>query len=201
MSAENLREVARIAVRDEVQRHAWALFAHQGFEATTIDQIAEAAGMSRRTFFRYFSGKDELIIEKLVEAGERIAAALAERPEGESAWVALRAAFDVVVLSQESRPEQARALRLMLRDEHGVRASAEEWRRRWTDLLAPQVARRLPPAGVRRDPDPDPDPRAVAVAGSALACLDAAQLAWAEHPGSRLAALLDEAMSAVARLA
>jgi len=197
MSTESLREVARTAVRDEVQRHAWTLFAAQGFEATTIDQIAEAAGMSRRTFFRYFAGKDELIIEKLVESGERIAEALAARPDDEPAWVALRAAFGEIVRAQEANPDQARPLRLMLRDEPGVRASAEEWRRRWTELLAPHVARLLPPRTVRRGPDT----RAEALAGSALACLDAAQLAWAEHPGSRLGPLLDEAMSAVAPLA
>lgn len=196
MSTESLRDVARNAVRDEVQRQAWALFAAQGFEPTTIDQIAEAAGMSRRTFFRYFSGKDELIIEKLVESGERIADALAARPAEEPVWVALRAAFAEIVRAQEANPDQARPLRLMLRDEPGVRASAEEWRRRWTELLSPHVAERLPPRAVRRGPDT----RAEAVAGSALACLDAAQLAWAEHPGARLGALLDEAMSAVAPL-
>lgn len=197
MSTETLRDLARHAVRNEVLRHAWDLFAQQGFEATTIDQVAEAAGMSRRTFFRYFSGKDELIVEKLVEAGEKIAAALAERPAEESAWVAVRAAFDVVVRGAEAYAEQSRALRLMLRDEPGVRGSVEEWRRRWAELLAPQVAGRLPAGASRRGPDV----RAEALAGSAIACLDAAQLAWAEHPGTRLGTLLDEAMRAVAPLA
>ena len=51
MTAElSLRDHARGAVRDEVMRQAWLLFSEQGFEATTVDQIAAAAGMSRRTF-------------------------------------------------------------------------------------------------------------------------------------------------------
>src|SRR6476619_5394403 len=89
----SLRDHARGAVRDEVMKQAWLLFADHGFEATTVDQVAAAAGMSRRTFFRYFAGKDELVLDRLLESGEGIATALAERPAAEDAWTALRAAF------------------------------------------------------------------------------------------------------------
>jgi AcrR family transcriptional regulator len=190
-----LREHARGAVRDEVMRRAWMLFGEQGFAATTVDQIAVAAGMSRRTFFRYFAGKDELVLERLQEAGGRIAAALSRRPPDEPVWTALRAAFDEIVVPQEEHDEQARRVQLMLRDEPGVLASVEERRRRWLVLLAPLVAERLPPWRRR-----GPDGRAAAIAGSALACLDAAQEAWADNPGTSLGSLLDEAMAAVAHV-
>ncbi len=191
-----LRDHARSAVRDEVTRCAWDLFAKQGFEATTVDQVAEAAGMSRRTFFRYFAGKDELLLERILAAGDRIAEALEARPADEEAWPALRAAFDEVVLPQETFADRSRALLLMLRDEHAVRAAVLERRRRWLELLAPLVARRLP----RRRSSRGPDTRAVALAASALSCLEAAQDAWADHPGAKLPTLLDEAMGAVATL-
>lgn len=190
-----MREHARGAVRDEVMRRAWLLFGEQGFEATTVDQIAAAAGMSRRTFFRYFAGKDELVLERLQEAGGRVAAALGQRPADEPVWTALRAAFEEIVAPQEEHDDQARRVQLMLRDEPGVLASIEERRRRWLVLLAPLVAQRLPPRRRR-----GPDSRAAAIAGSALACLDAAQEAWADNPGSALSTLLDEAMAAVAPL-
>lgn len=190
-----MREHARGAVRDEVMRRAWLLFGEQGFEATTVDQIAAAAGMSRRTFFRYFAGKDELVLERLQEAGSRVAEALDRRPAGERAWNALRAAFDEVVVPQEEHDDQARRVQLMLRNEPGVLASIEERRRRWLVLLAPLVAKRLPPMRRR-----GPDTRSDAIAGSALACLDAAQEAWADNPGSSLSTLLDDAMAAVAPL-
>lgn len=185
----SLRDVTRQAVRDQVLQEAWFLFAEHGFEGTTIDQIAEASGMSRRTFFRYFSGKEELIVEKLVEAGERVAEALARRPQDEAAWLALRRAFDAVVASVEGHPDHSRSLRVMLRDEP-VGGSLEEWRRRWIDLLRPLVAARL---GIEPG-----DVRAEAMAGAALACLDAAQGAWAERSGQDLGALLDVAMAALA---
>jgi AcrR family transcriptional regulator len=188
-----LRDHVRGAVRDEVMRAAWSLFSEQGFEDTTVDQIATASGMSRRTFFRYFDGKDELVLERIVEAGERIASELRSRPASEPAWVALRAALDAVVRPQEENADQARSLARLLRTEPGVRGSLIERRRRWQDLLVPLVAERLP----RRQRGRAPDLRAAALTASALACLDVAQDAWADHEGTRLSTLLDQAMGAV----
>ena len=192
----SLRDHARGAVRDEVLRRAWLLFAEQGFEATTVEEIAAAAGMSRRTFFRYFTGKDELVLERLVEAGQRIADALRDRPDDEPAWPALRAAFDVVVLPQQENPDRSRALQLMVRDELAVRATVLERRRRWQEMLEPLVVARLPKRRARRSPDI----RAAALTASALACLEAAQDVWTDHPDADLGALVDEAMSTVAPL-
>lgn len=44
-----------------LERLAFELFARQGFDATTVDDIAAAAGIARRTFFRYFSSKNDLV--------------------------------------------------------------------------------------------------------------------------------------------
>jgi AcrR family transcriptional regulator len=188
-----LRDHARGAVRDEVMRHAWLLFSRQGFEATTVDQIAAAAGMSRRTFFRYFTGKDELVLTRLVESGESVVEAFRARPADEPVWTSLRRAFDEGVVQQEAHADLARPLLVMLRTEPGVRATVIEWRRRWQDLLEPAVAERLP----RRRAGNSPDVRAAAIVASALSCLETAQGAWAEHPHSRLSTLLDQAMTTV----
>jgi AcrR family transcriptional regulator len=199
-----LRDHAREAVRDEVAKHAWTLFAVQGFEATTVDQIAEAAGMSRRTFFRYFAGKDELVLERLVASGNLIAEALAARPADEAAWPALRAAFSVTLALQEEHHDKSRPLQLMLRAEPALRATAETRRRLWVERLTPLTAARLPQPSGRDDSAADDtaaDVAAVAVTSSAIACLEAAQVAWAHDPGSTLASLLDEAMGAVTPLA
>lgn len=191
----SLRERTRGAVRDEVMRQAWALFASQGFEATTIDQIAEAAGMSRRSFFRYFESKDELVLEQLAESGRAVAAALAARPGGESAWVALRAAFDESITRMEAHPEKSHPLQVMLHHEPALRSTVVQWRRRLVGMLSPIVAERLGTHGGR-----GADVRATAVTASALACLDAAQGAWALDGDLRLSTLLDQAMGAVAPL-
>lgn len=196
MSGEmTLRDHARGAVRDEVAKQAWLLFAEQGYEATTIDQIATAAGMSRRTFFRYFAGKDELVLERLVESATMISDALRERPPEEKAWPALRAAFQVSVALQEKYVPMTRSLQIMLREEPALRATAETRRRVWIDQLSPLTAERLTPG-----PAAGAILRATAVTGSAVACLDAAQAAWVAQPGASLSDLLDAAMSAVAPL-
>ncbi len=195
MTAElTLRDHARGAVRDEVMRQAWLLFSEQGFEDTTVDQIATAAGMSRRTFFRYFSGKDELVLTRLVESGQDVADALRGRPADEQVWESLRRAFDGGIAQQEAAADRARPLLVMLHTEPAVRATVVEWRRRWQELLEPAVAERLP----ARRGGSGPDVRAAAIVACALACLETAQAAWADQPGSRLPTLLDQAMAAVA---
>lgn len=54
----NLRERNRLEKRDALVSAAWGLFEVKGFEATTADEIAATAGVSRRTFFRYFPSKE-----------------------------------------------------------------------------------------------------------------------------------------------
>jgi len=178
----DLRERTRRAVRDEVAAQAWQLFARQGFEGTTVDQIAAAAGMSRRSFFRYFASKENLLLEGMLEAGERVVAAFAARPPDEPVWEALRRAFQPMAEALEEQPDHVRALTLMLR-EPGLRAALQERRVRLEDKLAPLVAARLPEGEHR-------GVRAAAIAGASFACWDAAQQAWADDPVASMPELL-----------
>lgn len=184
-----LRDHARDGVRTEVLRQAWSLFAAQGYAATTVEQVAAAAGMSRRTFFRYFDGKDDLLLARMAETGPHLAEELADQPSHVPAWTALRAAMGVSVAVQQSHPGPTRALLAVLRDEADVRAAVEERRRRWTASLVPVLLERH---------DVESELAADALAGSALSCLEAAQRAWVDSPGVGLAELLDRAMAVVA---
>jgi len=87
----------RQLVRDELSAAALKLLAYQGFEDTTIDQIVAAAGVSRRTFFRYFKSKEDVIIEFLGDLGSWLRQELAARPPDEPAPVALRNAVRIFV--------------------------------------------------------------------------------------------------------
>lgn len=193
MGNRRLLAVDRDHVRHEVMRHAWLLFAQNGFEATTIDAVVETSGLSRRTFFRYFTGKDELVLARLVIAGEDIAHALAGRPKQETPWQALHAALVTVSSVQDDQPEQSRMMAKILHTEPAARAIMEDRRRLWIARLGPLLEDRLEPGG-------DVSIRAAALAAAAIACLDAAQARWIETAAVTAQSLLDTAMNAVAPL-
>ncbi len=88
-----LRERKKQRTRGALARAAMELFTTRGFEATTVDEIAEAVEVSQRTFFRYFASKEAaaFVIEELVE--EHFAVAVLERPASESPPAALRNAI------------------------------------------------------------------------------------------------------------
>jgi AcrR family transcriptional regulator len=60
--AQGLRERKKAKTRAAIQRHALRLFQEQGYEATTVEQIASAAEVSPSTFFRYFPTKEEVVL-------------------------------------------------------------------------------------------------------------------------------------------
>ena len=60
--AEGTRERKRRETHRKLTEKGLTLFAQKGFEGTTLDDIASAAGIARRTFFHYFSSKEEIIL-------------------------------------------------------------------------------------------------------------------------------------------
>ncbi|AWW39785.1 TetR family transcriptional regulator [Streptomyces sp. AS58] len=87
-----LRERKKQRTRDALLRAAVELFTTQGYDRTTVDEIAAAVDVSQRTFFRYFSGKEDaaLALQKLSVA--HFAEALAARPPHEPPMEAMRRA-------------------------------------------------------------------------------------------------------------
>lgn len=84
------REANKRATRQALQQAADRLFAEQGYAQTTVRDIAEAAGMTERTFFRYFGGKEELIIDDALAWLPLLKDHVRGRPAGEDAVTALR---------------------------------------------------------------------------------------------------------------
>ena len=80
----------------EIQGEALRLFESRGYSETTIDQIAEASDISPRTFFRYFSTKEDVVLWDEYDAviGELLAARPPDEPVGETLRVVTRSAID-----------------------------------------------------------------------------------------------------------
>ncbi|APE34900.1 hypothetical protein BOX37_14150 [Nocardia mangyaensis] len=185
-----LRERTRAAMRDEVSEVAFRLFSEQGFDKTTVEQIAAEAGLSRTTFFRYFGTKEEVVLGKMSEFGPRIAAALAARPAEERCWQALRRSFDVITEPTADEPQPFLNLMRLLNDACALMTRQWEKTQGWHSLLVPEIARRL-----CDDSESTGDLRAHALVGAAISCLDAATDAWTASEGAApLSELLDQAM-------
>jgi AcrR family transcriptional regulator len=188
----SLAERKRQLVRDELAEAALKLLARQGFETTTIDQIVATAGVSRRTFFRYFRSKEDVIVQFLGDVGAQLCAALAVRPVGEPPAVALRHALSVFVQTCIEHPEKALRLTKLTLGTPALLARFLELQAQWRTDLAAELARR---AG----PGPHVDLRSALAAAVALAAFDTALNRWADSDGADdLADLTDQTFAVVA---
>lgn len=95
----SLRQRKKDRTREALADAALELFAARGFDATTVDQIAEAAGVSRRTFFRYFRSKEAVVFPDREHRLEVLRALLAGAPASESGLAAVRRGL--LLLAQE----------------------------------------------------------------------------------------------------
>src|SRR6202162_1207998 len=86
--AAGLRERKKARTRASLREHALRLFREQGYQATTVEQIAAAAEVSPSTFFRYFPTKEDLVLQDDMDT--RMVEALARQPRGLSPIAAVR---------------------------------------------------------------------------------------------------------------
>ena len=81
---ESLRDRQRAQIRADIRRAAFRLFVERGYDAVTTEEIAAAAGVSPRTFFRHVPTKEELLLAPVRHGGAAIVGLLEERPAAES---------------------------------------------------------------------------------------------------------------------
>jgi AcrR family transcriptional regulator len=91
-------------VQDAIWNAAMDLFAEKGFDAATVDEIAAAAGVSQRTFFRYFASKSDLMGKTMMAYGELLRAAIKASPKSADAFGVLRAAVLEIAAKVASFP-------------------------------------------------------------------------------------------------
>jgi AcrR family transcriptional regulator len=99
--AAELRERRQEAMVSEVERVALRLFDEHGFAHVTVEDIASEAGISVRTFYRYFRTKEDVLQARLRWEADILRAALAERPPDEPPVHSLRLAFAQVVALED----------------------------------------------------------------------------------------------------
>jgi AcrR family transcriptional regulator len=118
--APGLRERKRQQTRERLTRVAMALFLDRGFEATTLDDIAAAADISRRSFFHYFASKEDVVFAWQEESTAALVAAVAARPASEPMLAAAENAISAMVRQLE--PGEAIAMACLKRDNPALQA-------------------------------------------------------------------------------
>lgn len=167
-----LRERKKIQTRQAIRRAAYELFERQGYDATPVDQIAEAADVSPSTVFRYFPTKEDIVLTD--EYDPLLEAAIRARPADESPVEAIRqgalAAMRHVMDSDVAELKQRTKL---VREVPSLRGRQAEGMGRSARMLCSVLAERS-----GRDAN---DMELRVVTGAVMAALHEALMYWAEQ--------------------
>ena len=181
-----LRERKKLKTRAAIQREAMRLFLERGFEATTIEDIAEAVEISPSTFFNYFPSKEEVVFED--ELDPFVLKAFDALPADMHPVHRLRLAMQAVF--SNLTPEQDK----MLRERMQLLATTPELRGAMLSqfasivdqiahLMAPRVARKRDDFAVHN------------IAGAVLGVMLAAMLELVDNPKADMLKVTDDALA------
>ena len=186
-----LREKKKREVRARLVEVAARLFETEGYTATSVERIAQEAGVSLPTLFRYFPTKADLLFDGAEDVVEEWHIAMQSGPPDETLAEALRRATHAIAFSTRRRGSVA-ALRARLAPEDA------ELRRKALEIDARVIGRIAQTMGALLGLEPHEDPRPHLVAACAMATVRSAQfvMGHAKRPGT-LARRIDEAFDAL----
>ncbi|MEC3919078.1 TetR family transcriptional regulator [Nocardia sp. CDC160] len=193
-----LREREKARVRRELIDAALMLFDRRGFEQTTVQEIADAAHVSRRTFHRHFPSKTAVVFAHEEDVMAYLLAALDRRPPREAVFVALRAALRDFLLDEAEtdlrrrQVDTARRARLVLITNPQLRRENFTGTFGRRDALARNFARR---AGI-----PEDDLRAVLAATTCFSAFGVGLDHWVAQPDPTVRGLYEILDTTVAAL-
>jgi len=132
-------------VRSEIWNAAVDLFAEHGYDSTTVDDIAKAAGVSRRTFFRYFSSKDDVMVQATDTYGDLLVEAVTESAGAEPLQIVERAVRRLAAFVVR-QPRARLAMRIVLESPGARGAQLSEY-----SVITERVAVAFAEAGATAD--------------------------------------------------
>ena len=186
-----LWERTRQLASQEILDTALRLFTEQGYDETTIAQIAREAGVSQRTLFRYFGTKEDLLGGGQDRFGQVLMDTISGQPPEVGVWEVLRAGVAAVLALHDSREHALERFRV-LHNTASLRAGWLEKRLRFQENLLPLIETRMDAATGNESA------KARAVIATAFACLDAASMTWVASDGKgEIMDLYDECTAAV----
>ena len=187
---ESLRDRRKRRTAEAIVAAALELFAERGFERTTIEQIAAAADISRRTFFRYFADKEELFFAEDERLLEVVEATLDAAPAGEPVLELARRATRALAAHSVADPERRLARERLIAATPALQARRLAKNLRWEQA----ITARLRELG-------SGEQEALLVPKLAMACFQTAYERWVRDPGRDLPGLVDESFAALGGIA
>jgi len=166
---DGLRERKKARTRASIREHALRLFREQGYQATTVEQIAAAAEVSPSTFFRYFPTKEDVVLQDDMDT--RMIEALEQQPPGLSPLGAVRAAIQQVFASYTA------ADLAVLRETTGLTMTVPEVRARALDEFA-RTIEVIAEAVAKRAGRPADDLAVRTMAGAIVGVIMSITLPW-----------------------
>jgi AcrR family transcriptional regulator len=181
-----LRERKKARTRAAIQAHALRLFAEQGYEATTIEQIAEAAEISPSTYFRYFRTKEDVVVED--DYDPMILAAFEAAGPADRPLTRLRVAVrEMLAMIDDEQPQILERTQLIFAVP-ALRARTLQNMLTTMDVFAEALAR---DSGL-----PAADRRVRVFTGAVVGAWMAVLVRWAETDGEeRLSQMIDDALA------
>jgi AcrR family transcriptional regulator len=190
--APTLVERKQQAVREAIWDAAMDLFADHGFDETTVDDIALAAGVSRRSFFRYFASKNDLMAHGMVNYGAEIAAAIEACPPGAPLPGVFRETVLRVARRSAAQP-RARKILAIIKRYPAARAAELSRFAEVQDQVTKAFARRCRKCG-------EDELTASILAGLTLQVTGVTVRWWFEHGEPEIAGAVDRALATLERL-
>lgn len=120
----SLRSRKQQLVRDAIFDAAVETFAAKGFDDTTIEDVARAAGVSRASFFRYFSSKDDLLAQNVMKYGAALVGAIRACPASFSSFQIMRETVLSIALQTGTHPRTRQVIDISLRSASAMQAHA-----------------------------------------------------------------------------
>lgn len=136
------REARKRATRAALVAVAHRRFREDGFDATTLDDICAEVGISRRTFFRYFKSKEDLVFPNRAERLERFVKVLTEAPADENPFDTLRRATRLFGPEYMAHRAQLVAQQALIARTPSLRAREAEIDRDWEAVMARAIMAR-----------------------------------------------------------
>jgi AcrR family transcriptional regulator len=188
---EGLREKRKRQLRSELSRQAIQLFTQKGFEETTIDEIVDPLAVSKRTFFRYFATKEDLVFAWYEELTSELVRALEARPKGETPFESVCETLLSLLHYYDENPKWALTMTRLAKATPALVGKSFEKRSIWERELAKVLAKRLPNTPTR-------DVTARVTVAAALAAFTCGIDEWTDSRGkANVRACLDRAFAVV----